>query len=87
MLNIQQKECWIYFLNPAFFLFKYNPQHSGTSKYLHVCIPEPHFMTPRIRQEQHQIIYDYLQHTPFKFRVKNQDKNIFQSRKPIYNKS
>jgi len=44
-----KKECWIYFLNPAFFLFKHNTQYSYTSENLHICVPRPHFMTSGIR--------------------------------------
>ena len=36
--------------------------------------------------KQNQLIYDYQQQISFNFRVKNQDKNIFQSRKSTYNK-
>mgnify|MGYP003512539918 CR=1 FL=1 len=38
------------------------------------------------KKKQNQLIYDYQQQISFNFRVKNQDKNIFQSRKSTYNK-
>lgn len=81
-----KKECWIYFLNPAFFLFKHNTQYFDTSENLHICVPRPHFMAFSIRKKQNQLIYDYQQQISFNFRVKNQDKIIFQSRKSTYNK-
>lgn len=37
-------------------------------------------------KKQNQLIYDYQQQISFNFRVKNQDKIIFQSRKSTYNK-